>query len=254
MGHDDEDDHSPFFSRRNNQYDLKSKIMLTAILSLSIVVLLITILHLYTKCILRRQVRRRATTLERMTATPNPSEIRSIDPPKTGLDPLIVAALPTFVIKKNDEVDSIMECSICLSSLEVDEVARILPNCKHLFHAECIDKWLEIHVNCPICRTEAEPRQVLVAETFEGRAPPTAPPLEGVDYPTMVESIEGASSSDTSGLLQSSSSGKIGPSTSRLSSFRRILSRERSRPNQSQSSCGEDGATHNVMNVDLERQ
>ncbi|GAA0138806.1 ubiquitin-protein ligase [Lithospermum erythrorhizon] len=257
MGHDDDYDRPPF-KHKIQKYDLNSKIMLTAIISLSVVVLFIAILHFYAKCILRRQVRRREATLGRMTITPNnnPSIVRSLEPPKTGLDPLVVASLPTFVIKKNDERDSIMECSICLSTLEEKEVARTLPNCKHTFHAECIDKWFESHPNCPICRTEAEPRQVLMAEPREGLAPPTAPPLEEMDYPTVAESMEGASSSDTSGLLQSSSSNKIGGSVSRLSSFRRILSRERSsRRNLSQTSCLEDGETNNgTMSVDLERQ
>lgn len=252
MGHDDEDDRPSLFHHNNNHYDLNTKIMLTAIISLSIVVLLIAILHFYAKCILRRQARRRAVAaLESMAVNPTTSQLRSIEPPKTGLDPLIVASLPTFLIKKVDET---MECSVCLSSLEENEVARRLPNCKHIFHAECIDKWFESHPNCPICRTEAEPRRGLLAEPREGLAPPTAPPLEGEDYPTMAEIIEGDSPSDTNGLLQSSSSSKVGSNT-KLSSFRKILSRERSsRRLQSQSTSGEDGATYNGMYVDLERQ
>lgn len=85
--------------------------------------------------------------------------------------------------------------------LEEGELIKVLPNCKHDFHSECIDKWLGSHSTCPICRADAEPRLVLVPEAA---AEPTAPPLEGT-------------------------SAKVGSgSESRLSSFRRMLSRDQS--------------------------
>ncbi|KAK8334883.1 hypothetical protein V6Z12_A09G016200 [Gossypium hirsutum] len=43
------------------------------------------------------------------------------------------------------------DCCICLEEFEVDEEGRAMP-CKHLFHSGCIEKWLEIHGTCPICR------------------------------------------------------------------------------------------------------
>ncbi|KAL6006831.1 hypothetical protein ACLOJK_032327 [Asimina triloba] len=49
-------------------------------------------------------------------------------------------------------------CAICLNDSTVGtEVAR-LP-CKHIFHSECILRWLSMHHICPLCRFEL-PRQM----------------------------------------------------------------------------------------------
>ena len=44
------------------------------------------------------------------------------------------------------------DCSICLNSIKGDET---ILKCKHMFHRECINKWiLEFnHGDCPECRT-----------------------------------------------------------------------------------------------------
>ncbi|TKY57293.1 NEP1-interacting protein 1 [Spatholobus suberectus] len=44
-------------------------------------------------------------------------------------------------------------CSICFQDFEDGELVRILPKCGHLFHLECIDKWLVNQGSCPMCRT-----------------------------------------------------------------------------------------------------
>jgi hypothetical protein len=43
-------------------------------------------------------------------------------------------------------------CSICLSDYKESEVVRVIPNCGHMFHTDCIDQWLRSHATCPICR------------------------------------------------------------------------------------------------------
>ncbi|KAI3731847.1 hypothetical protein L1987_63037 [Smallanthus sonchifolius] len=43
-------------------------------------------------------------------------------------------------------------CPICLSEYHVKETVRCIPECRHCFHAECIDEWLKMNGTCPICR------------------------------------------------------------------------------------------------------
>lgn len=43
------------------------------------------------------------------------------------------------------------DCSICLDEFKVDEEASEMP-CKHVFHSGCVEKWLQIHGSCPVCR------------------------------------------------------------------------------------------------------
>ena len=49
-------------------------------------------------------------------------------------------------------------CSICLSDFEKNENVSYLNYCNHLFHTNCINKWLqEFNHKCPNCRKSADP-------------------------------------------------------------------------------------------------
>ncbi|CAN8246475.1 unnamed protein product [Cochlearia groenlandica] len=45
-------------------------------------------------------------------------------------------------------------CTVCLSDFESDEEIRQLPNCGHVFHRRCLDRWIVdcCKMTCPICR------------------------------------------------------------------------------------------------------
>ncbi|CAN0839509.1 Probable E3 ubiquitin-protein ligase ATL44 [Linum grandiflorum] len=44
------------------------------------------------------------------------------------------------------------ECAICLEDYNVGEPCRIMPSCRHMFHVDCIDNWLNMKISCPLCR------------------------------------------------------------------------------------------------------
>ncbi|EPS63693.1 hypothetical protein M569_11092, partial [Genlisea aurea] len=48
-------------------------------------------------------------------------------------------------------------CAICLADYEESDALRLLPECGHVFHAECVDPWLLIHATCPVCRKSPPP-------------------------------------------------------------------------------------------------
>ena len=48
------------------------------------------------------------------------------------------------------------ECSICLEALREAEPRRAL-RCAHVFHASCIDRWLQQTPRCPDCSMLAVP-------------------------------------------------------------------------------------------------
>ncbi|XP_038888539.1 RING-H2 finger protein ATL29-like [Benincasa hispida] len=75
--------------------------------------------------------------------------------PPPGLDPLLINSFPTFPYSGIKEFRSDkfgLECAICLLEFDDDSFLRLLTNCYHVFHQECIDLWLESHKTCPVCR------------------------------------------------------------------------------------------------------
>lgn len=83
------------------------------------------------------------------------STTSTVDSPK-GLDVSILKTLASFVYSTATH-DPLLECAVCLSEFEDGEHGRVLPNCKHAFHIECIDTWFHSHTNCPLCRSPVHP-------------------------------------------------------------------------------------------------
>ncbi|PKU83558.1 DnaJ protein like [Dendrobium catenatum] len=71
-----------------------------------------------------------------------------------GIDETTLKSFPK-VIYGEDEVGSTANdpfCSICLLDYTDAQILRLLPDCRHIFHAACVDEWLQQHPTCPICR------------------------------------------------------------------------------------------------------
>ncbi|CAN6830605.1 unnamed protein product [Brassica oleracea] len=196
----------PDFWQNAASYHGSSKILIVIILVFSIFILVVCAYHLYPRFVLRGG---RRSTFQGHSLT------LVTQPPKHGLDIVVIDSLPTFVVGVNGDhdVSATTECAVCLALLEENDTARMLPNCKHVFHVTCVDTWLATHSTCPICRTDVEPSHRLEPEPREG-------PVG-----------DGASSSDY----------KSGGSTVvRLDSFRRILTRERSSDRNDHSRVDQD--------------
>lgn len=62
----------------------------------------------------------------------------------------LIDALPTVKISKK-HVRGDLTCAVCKEKFELGSRVRKLP-CKHLYHSECIEPWLEQRSSCPVCR------------------------------------------------------------------------------------------------------
>ncbi|XVE70469.1 hypothetical protein DITRI_Ditri10aG0074800 [Diplodiscus trichospermus] len=70
----------------------------------------------------------------------------------SGIDKKVIESLPFFKFSSLIGSKQGLECAVCLSKFEDIEILRLLPKCKHAFHIDCIDRWLEKHSSCPLCR------------------------------------------------------------------------------------------------------
>jgi hypothetical protein len=69
---------------------------------------------------------------------------------KDDLDKLRVSIYTDFECRYENDRDT---CSVCFEKFIDSDICREL-KCKHLYHQICIDKWLNEHVTCPVCREE----------------------------------------------------------------------------------------------------
>jgi len=49
-----------------------------------------------------------------------------------------------------------MECSICLEQFNSSSNTSVILECNHIYHKNCIKKWLKNNDGCPMCRQETE--------------------------------------------------------------------------------------------------
>ncbi|CAN0910467.1 Brassinosteroid-responsive RING protein 1 [Linum grandiflorum] len=72
---------------------------------------------------------------------------------------LIREILP--VVKFADLVDPPESCAVCLYDFEEEDEIRNLANCRHVFHKDCLDRWMGYdRRTCPMCRTAVIPEDM----------------------------------------------------------------------------------------------
>ncbi|XP_010558069.1 PREDICTED: RING-H2 finger protein ATL66-like [Tarenaya hassleriana] len=78
-----------------------------------------------------------------------------------GLDPAVIRSLPVVLCRREAgaaagaeaaTVAEESECCICLGGFEDGDKVKVLPQCRHCYHCECVDRWLRSESSCPICR------------------------------------------------------------------------------------------------------
>ncbi|CAD6245731.1 unnamed protein product [Miscanthus lutarioriparius] len=71
-----------------------------------------------------------------------------------GLAADTIASLPSVTYQAQDKQDGNMEqCVICRVEFDEGESLVALP-CKHPYHSECINQWLQLNKVCPMCSAE----------------------------------------------------------------------------------------------------
>jgi len=147
----------------NRRYGITVRIMISTLIVLFVVILLVILLHTYAGWISRQPVRlprRRIVPRRRRFhfTGQEPARLRNV-----GLDSAVIETLPLFHYKPQNFIDG-LDCAVCLCELKENDTGRLLPNCRHSFHVDCIDMWFRSHSTCPVCRTDAQPEQPVPAE------------------------------------------------------------------------------------------
>ncbi|XP_030942726.1 RING-H2 finger protein ATL43 [Quercus lobata] len=82
----------------------------------------------------------------------------------SGIDRGVVESLPVFRFGSLRGQKEGLDCAVCLNRFDSNEVLRLLPKCKHAFHVECVDTWLDAHSTCPLCRYRVDPEDILLVD------------------------------------------------------------------------------------------
>ncbi|CAN1157604.1 RING-H2 finger protein ATL22 [Linum perenne] len=77
----------------------------------------------------------------------------------SGLDESTIESYEKVVLGESKRVPGPNDtaCAICLAEYCGKETIRLIPECKHCFHADCIDEWLRMNTTCPVCRNCPSP-------------------------------------------------------------------------------------------------
>ncbi|KAE8672230.1 RING-H2 finger protein ATL17 [Hibiscus syriacus] len=150
-------------------YALNGKVMLCTGLILFGTVLSVLCFHNYVRILFRdtrrRYMRHRARRLLSISTAANTSK---------GLDSSVIKTIPIMVYATKASCFPPLDCPVCLSEFENDDKTRVLPECNHTFHVDCIDMWFYSHSNCPLCRATIQAVKPMNPEKTAGSVAETA--------------------------------------------------------------------------------
>ena len=72
----------------------------------------------------------------------------------------ILRHIPTSTVKEIKKSSENNKCVICLSEFQIGEQESILP-CFHIFHSNCIEKWISEKKWCPVCKYDISLKSLL---------------------------------------------------------------------------------------------
>ncbi|KAG8389510.1 hypothetical protein BUALT_Bualt02G0236900 [Buddleja alternifolia] len=167
-------------------YAFNGKIMIGSVAILFVVCFGIVLYHVYIRWFRRLPVRHQ----DRRRQQPYTPATTIVSP--QGLDLCVVNSLPTFIYNSKNH-ESPLECAVCLSEFEENETGRVLPECNHRFHVDCIDMWLQSHCDCPLCRAQVK------VQPGKNPVEPIEDPHEIIIY---ISELDDTDSGSSSGLHQ----------------------------------------------------
>ncbi|KAG8477639.1 hypothetical protein CXB51_031017 [Gossypium anomalum] len=203
------------FQTKHINYALNGKVMLCTGVLLFIVLFILLCFHNYAPFFFgnrrRRYLRRsRAQHLLSISAaiTPPPSAATASE----GLDLSVIKTIPTLIYSDIAKASDFtpLTCAVCLSEFENDEKARVLPNCNHAFHVDCIDMWFYTHSNCPLCRAPVRvdvpvnpPKTLEQAAVTVAEPAGSEPPITDIEMSSPSATASSSSSSSSSLKMES---------------------------------------------------
>ncbi|OAY86098.1 E3 ubiquitin-protein ligase ATL23-like [Ananas comosus] len=141
--------------------------VMAIVLSVALLLVGIAALVAVHVCLVGRPFRRAGVGFETMGGVGGVSVVGA-----RGLSPADLEKLPCYYYyyyvdsgggaEEDDDDDDVKgrsdgagDCAVCLESFRMGDTCRLLPACRHSFHARCVDSWLAKRPICPVCRRVA---------------------------------------------------------------------------------------------------
>ena len=90
--------------------------------------------------------------------------------PSQNLEPVIVRPTQQQIdrataLRAAVAIDESESCSVCQERYTEGQALRVIHHCHHQFHKDCVDRWFERNVRCPVCRHDVRVPNAASAST-----------------------------------------------------------------------------------------